>query len=105
VLLLMSTCEEKNKMFATQKETCMKDVEWLFGVLQSRCAIVRPGAKSVLPVRWASDRQGPLGYVHVTLVARLVSNKKKRIGPFASTCTQMQLNFIVNRERKKEQLH
>jgi hypothetical protein len=53
------------------------NVDWL--PIYSSCISPRPGAEPVHPVRWhwASDRQGPLRYVQVTWVARLVSKKKE----------------------------
>jgi hypothetical protein len=38
--------EEKYGQFAKEQEACQKDVEWVFGVLQSRWAIVRHPAKT-----------------------------------------------------------
>jgi hypothetical protein len=37
--------EEKYSLFVKQQETCRKDVEQAFGVLQSRWAIIRHSAK------------------------------------------------------------
>jgi hypothetical protein len=63
VKIICNPKEEKFQRFAKKQEACRKDMEWVFGVLHSRWAIVWHLART-----WSIEMMTACGIMHNMIV-------------------------------------
>jgi hypothetical protein len=72
---------QKNSHFTERQESCQKDVEWAFGVIQAQFAIVRYPS-----LYWSHDQMWEVMQFWVIMHNMIIKNDRKtrdkHIGPY-----------------------